>query len=127
MRVCGIELKSDELIAVVVDSEEVVASLKLALKDDESQDEVKSFCAQWQAFLQEVEPRKLIIKKRSKKGRFAGGPVSFKIEALVQLSSDVEVGLVTGAKVSAVQKKANVALPANLKKYQEAAFWSAFC
>lgn len=127
MSICGIELKSDELIAIVVDAGEVLASLKLTLKDDESQSEVKDFVEQWQAFLQEAQPLRLIIKKRSKKGRFAGGPVSFKIEALIQLSSDVNVSLVTGAKVSAVQKKAVVALPTGLKKYQEQAFWATFC
>lgn len=59
-----------------------LATKKIALDDDDEAANVKAFAAQVKAFVQENAIERIAIKKRSKKGEFAGGPTTFKIEGV---------------------------------------------
>ncbi|MDD2048806.1 DUF3010 family protein [Pseudomonas putida] len=131
MKICGIEIKGSEALLAVaaLDGASPVhvalATKKIALEDDEQADNVKAFASQARQFIAEHGISHLAIKKRSKKGDFAGGPTTFKIEGVLQLLDNCEVELVSPQTVSAQAKKHNIELPASLNKYQHEAFKSA--
>ena len=91
MTICGIEIKGSEAIIAVafLDNQALthvaLATKKIALEDDDEAANVKAFAAQVKAFVQANAITRIAIKKRSKKGEFAGGPTTFKIEGVFQL------------------------------------------
>ncbi len=131
MKVCGIEIKGSEALLAVVALEAgspahlAMATKKIGLEDDELADNVKAFASQARQFVTEHGITHLAIKKRSKKGDFAGGPTTFKIEGILQLLEGCEVALVSPQTVSAQAKKHNIEPPASLNKYQHEAYKSA--
>lgn len=91
MKICGIEIKGSEALLAVASLQAGspvhvgLATKKIGLEDDEDAAQVKAFAAQVKAFVSEHGIERLAIKKRSKKGDFAGGPTTFKIEGVLQL------------------------------------------
>lgn len=90
--VCGIELSGSEARVVVLHGTkkdfQVVSSTfrKVSLPDHTAQEQVKSFANTLHQHLQEQGVSVCAIKTRNTKGDHAGGPVSFKLEGLIQLS-----------------------------------------
>jgi hypothetical protein len=133
MRICGVEIKGSEAILAVVDVEDDqfrsvdMEPKKIALQNDEDSGFVKSFFDTFGAFIRDNQVERIVIKKRSKKGEYAGGVLTFKIEGLIQLIDGCTVGLIAPQTITAVQKKKHYKLPGNLNKYQEQAFLAAVC
>jgi hypothetical protein len=131
MNICGIEIKGSEAIIAVaaVDnlalSHVALATKKIALADDDEAANVKAFAHQVAAFVRDNGITRIAIKKRSKKGEFAGGPTTFKIEGVFQLLDGVEVTLLSPQTINAQNKKHDFALPTTLNKYQHEAFKAA--
>ena len=132
MKICGVEIKGSEAIFACAERQgaEVVhlpwATRKLALDDDDLASNVKAFAASVQALVDEQGIRHLAVKKRGKKGEFAGGATTFKIEAVLQLLERCEVILVSPQTLTATMRKHEPVLPASLNKYQWDAYKSAF-
>jgi hypothetical protein len=88
MNICGIEIKGSEAIIAVASltvrrlSHVALSTKKIALDDDDEAANVKRFAAQVASFVREHSIDRIAIKKRSKKGEFAGGPTTFKIEGV---------------------------------------------
>ncbi|WP_419771022.1 MAG: DUF3010 family protein [Candidatus Marinarcus sp.] len=127
MRVCGIELKANNVVLVVLDEREFMdlKIKKITLENDEQQDDIRQFCNDFLIFLEENRVERVYIKKRAKKGTFAGGAVTFKMEGLIQLNPVCSVELVSAQAVSAFERKNELLLPLKLKKYQEQAYLTA--
>ncbi|AZE57926.1 hypothetical protein C4K03_5819 [Pseudomonas synxantha] len=131
MTLCGIEIKGSEAIIALaaLDNQAlthvVLATKKIALDDDDEAANVKAFAAQVKAFVQDNGIQRIAIKKRSKKGEFAGGPTTFKIEGVFQLLEGVEVTLLSPQTINAQNKKHTFDLPATLNKYQHEAYKTA--
>ena len=131
MTISGIEIIGSEAIIALasVDNQTLshvaLAIKKIALDDDDEAVNVKAFAAQVRAFVQENAIQRIAIKKRSKKGEFAGGPTTFKIEGVFQLLEGVEVTLLSPQTINAQNKKHNFDLPATLNKYQHEAYKAA--
>lgn len=131
MIICGIEIKGSEaLIALATQGanglEHVAnATKKIALDDDEDAASVKHFATQIAAFVKANAITRIVIKKRSKKGEFAGGPTTFKIEGIIQLLDDCDVQLLSPQTLNAQYKKHAFDLPASLNKYQHDAYKAA--
>jgi len=128
MTLCGIEIKGSEAIIAVAAPDLThiaLATKKIALEDDDEAANVKAFASQVAAFVRENGITRIAIKKRSKKGEFAGGPTTFKIEGVLQLLDGVEVTLLSPQTINAQNKKHDFALPATLNKYQHEAFKAA--
>ena len=131
MILCGIEIKGSEAIIAVASLDNqtlthvALATKKIALDDDDEAANVKAFAAQVKAFVQDNAITRIAIKKRSKKGEFAGGPTTFKIEGILQLLDDCEVQLLSPQTLNAQFKKHAFDLPASLNKYQHEAFKAA--
>ncbi|MEZ1319142.1 DUF3010 family protein [Pseudomonas fluorescens] len=131
MKVCGIEIKGSEAIIAVaaLDGQSLehvpLATKKIALEDDDEAANVKVFAAQVASFVRENAVDRIAIKKRSKKGEFAGGPTTFKIEGIFQLLESCEVTLLSPQTINAQAKKHGFELPATLNKYQHEAYKAA--
>ncbi|NMZ42484.1 DUF3010 family protein [Pseudomonas proteolytica] len=128
MTLCGIEIKGSEAIIAVAAPDlthVTLATKKIALEDDDEAANVKAFASQVAAFVRDNDITRIAIKKRSKKGEFAGGPTTFKIEGVLQLLDGVEVTLLSPQTINAQYKKHNFELPATLNKYQHEAFKTA--
>ena len=131
MTICGIEIKGSEAIFALATQGAgglehlAIATKKIALEDDDDAANVKAFATQVKAFVQDNAIERIAIKKRSKKGEFAGGPTTFKIEGVFQLLEGVEVTLLSPQTINAQNKKHNFDLPATLNKYQHEAFKAA--
>ena len=128
MTICGIEIKGSEAIIAVAAQDlthVALATKKIALDDDDEAANVKVFAAQVASFVRENAIDRIAIKKRSKKGEFAGGPTTFKIEGVFQLLESCEVTLLSPQTINAQNKKFDFALPATLNKYQHEAYKAA--
>ncbi|KAA8706525.1 MULTISPECIES: DUF3010 family protein [Pseudomonas] len=128
MTLCGIEIKGSEAIIAVAAPDlthVTMATKKIALEDDDEAANVKAFASQVAAFVRDNGITRIAIKKRSKKGEFAGGPTTFKIEGVLQLLDGVEVTLLSPQTINAQYKKHSFELPATLNKYQHEAFKTA--
>ena len=129
MNICGIELKANNVILVVLKNNEYIdiKIKKIVLEDDEKQEDIRKFCNEFLDFLQKNEIEKIFIKKRAKKGNFSGGAVTFKMEGLIQLNPLCSVELISTQTVSTFEKKNQIQFPKELKKYQEQAYLTALC
>ncbi len=128
MKICGIELKSNNAILVLLDDKEFIdlKIKKIILEDDENQEDIRKFCNEFLLFLEQNEIEKILIKKRAKKGNFAGGAVTFKMEGLIQLNPICNVELISPQAISSFEKKNDLEFPSSLKKYQEQAYLAAY-
>ena len=133
MRVCGIEIKGNEAVLALVEAQANELHLvpsptkRIPLNDDESQESVKLFFDTIGAFFRNNHVQIAAIKKRNKKGEFAGGGVTFKIEGLIQLILDCEVQILSAQTIAASNRKLGFEIPDALNKYQEDAYLTACC
>lgn len=129
MKICAIELKANNIILVVLENSKYVdlKIKKITLENDEKQEDIRQFCNEFLFFLEEQGIDKIVIKKRAKKGTFAGGAVTFKIEGLIQLNPKCSVELISSATINAFEKKNSIEFPTNLNKYQNQAYLMALC
>lgn len=129
MNICGIELKANNVILVVLKNSDYIniKIKKIVLEDDEKQEDIRKFCNEFLDFLQKNEIEKVFIKKRAKKGTFSGGAVTFKLEGLIQLNPFCSVDLISAQSISTFEKKNQIEFPKELKKYQEQAYLTALC
>lgn len=122
MKVCGIELKSNEARIIAIeghaeDYEFVKTEFdKLKLKDSKDQKEVKAFQEAIISFFAYHDFDIIGIKERITKGRFAGGALSFKMEGLIQTADD-EVILVHNMSIKSVLKDIEIPVD-SIKKFQ---------
>ncbi|WP_428023261.1 DUF3010 family protein [Arcobacter sp.] len=124
MNICGIELKANQtILAVQGDGEYLdLKTKKITLEDDEKQESIRSYCNDLLVFLTENNIEQVYIKKRAKKGNFAGGAVTFKMESLIQLNPKCRVDLVSAQAMGSFEKKNSIKYPEILNKYQEQAY-----
>ena len=132
MTICGIEMSGSEARLVLLGGTKAsfahtdIEPKKIKITDDENPDEVKAFRDSMFAFFRENQVALVVIKKRGKKGEYSGGPVGFKLESIIQLYEECPITLIAPQTISAAQKNLSPAKPASLRKYQYAAFETAF-
>ena len=129
MRVCGCEISAQEVRLAVVElnDEQNVELLRLKktrieLKDDTSEENLRLFLAALQEFSPENTIGTFVLKTRAKKGRMAGGAVSFKIETLIQLVEGCNTRFVSPIALSNFAKKKLLGYPEKLPVYLKNAF-----
>lgn len=133
MIICGIELGGSTASIVVLDGSADDFSVvdtgisKLEINDSESAQDVISFFDSFHSFVRNHNVEKIGIKKRSPKakGKYASGPITFKMEGLIQLCKDIEVVLISPNTISAkIRKKPPP--KAKIFKYQAEAYETAY-
>ena len=89
MKICGIELKGNDTILAVIEVEFNIINYislklkKISIQNDEDKSEIESFHETIKTFLRDNNIDKIIIKKRAKRGKFAGGADTFKMEGII--------------------------------------------
>ncbi|KOO09386.1 DUF3010 family protein [Vibrio hepatarius] len=131
-KICGIELKGHEAIFTVLENKgddsfavKAVDKKKISLKDSENRECIKEFKKEINEFFDTNDVSKIYIKKRNKKGDFAGGADTFKMEAIIQDSDVEDVILISSQAISSYQKKNDADMPSELNKYQHNAYLTA--
>jgi len=131
MKICGIELKSNTLVLSLIEyiNDEIkyidVKEKKFVLENDENKDSILDFKNRLDNFILKNSIEKIVIKKRAKKGNFAGGAITFKIESIIQLNSYCNVVFISSQGIAKFQKEKEFDFPTSLNKYQEQAYLSA--
>ena len=131
MRICGCEISAKEVrLAVVYLSDKShlemlrLKTTRIELEDDTSETDLRSFLASLQTFSLENEIGTFVIKTRAKKGRMAGGAVSFKIETLIQLVEGCQTRFVSPVALANFAKTELKEYPEKLPVYLKNAFLS---
>ena len=125
MKVLGIEIKGSTIIGVLTDGANIYDfPNKIELVDSYDSAEIRNLQKQLQETFAEVNIDSVIIKKRMEKGKFAGGAASFKLEGVIQLSTEKPVTFIAGTQLNSFQKKSDIDLSV-VKKYQESAYLAA--
>jgi hypothetical protein len=130
MNICGIELKSNNVILSVIQTNNENTQYvntkvkKIILENDEDRHSILKFQDEIEYYLEENKIDKISLKKRAKKGTFAGGAVTFKSEVIILLNTVCEVTFVTSQAISKYTKANDPILPEELNKYQEQAYLS---
>ena len=127
-RICGIEIKGSDAVLVVMEHDDDKCAFidmetkKIKLGNHESTDVIHSFHDAIVNFTKDNHIDIYVVKQRAKKGPMAGGALSFKIEAIIQLNGIAEVAFLSGQAISASEKREPFEIPEQVKKYQHNAY-----
>lgn len=130
MIVCGVELRSSEarLVLVTVENSQPVhiqsKTKSMKLGDDTAIDSIETFLQAIRTFAHENKVECFAIKTRAKTGKMAGGGITFKMEALIQLSG-AAVTFVNPVALSHFTKKNIAGIPSSINGVDEHAYLSA--
>ncbi len=130
MIVCGIDIKGKEAILALVRNapEETVhvacATKKLILLNDRDKKSLVSLKSAIEAFAHQNKVDAFVIKSRLATGPRAGGGVTFKIEALFQLS-ETRVLFISPQELAKFAKSNLGGLPTTVTGYQKDAYRAA--
>jgi len=126
MKVIGIDLDSSRAIIYALEKtsdgiDNLTNDFKtLAIGDDANNDQVRNFRTTIFSFFDNIEPDIIAIITRRSSGRFAGSPISFKLEGLIQCYERIEVQFIDPLTINAFYKTKTFSLTVK-HKYQEQA------
>lgn len=137
MTMCGVDLSGSDAVICLLNLDRGQFTLpesrvrKLSLGKNHTREELKQFQAAFAELMAEQGVTSVAIKERMPKGKFAGGAISFKLEAAIQLidSAALEVRLLPPAliKSTLAAKPLPIAFAdTGLKVFQETAFIAAY-
>lgn len=135
MRVCGVELKGNDAIVCAMTLADGLYDIpqlrvpKVSIQDAGDAEQVQNFQFAFKKLMEDYNIDKVVIKGRALKGKFAGGPVGFKLEAAIQLIDTLDVEIVSGSFVKSALAKSQVGIDfrdTGLKKFQQTAFETVF-
>lgn len=135
MKVCGVELKGNDAIICIMSLQNGLYDLpkirvpKLAINNGADTEQVRKFQFDFAKLMQDYGVEKVVIKGRALKGKFAGGPVGFKLEAAIQLIAELDVEIISASTIKTALAKSQIDIDfrdTGLKKFQETAFETVF-
>ncbi|ALO34105.1 hypothetical protein CMT41_04705 [Colwellia sp. MT41] len=135
MRACGVEIKSNDAIICIMSKENNLYDIphtrvqKISLDNAGDAEQVKKFQFAFAKLMEDYQVTHVQIKGRALKGKFSGGPIGFKIEAAIQLISELNVEILAGSFIKKELSKSQVNIDfrdTGLKQYQEQAFTTVF-
>ena len=97
MKVCGVELKGNDAIVSLMSLEDGLYNLlecrvkKISIADATDKELLQKFQFDFAKLMADYQIDHVVIKERMTRGKFAGGAVSFKLEATLQLIEDLDV------------------------------------
>ena len=135
MRVCGVELKGNDAIICIMSRENGLYDIpharvpKIAINDAGDAEQMKKFQFTFAKLMADYQVEKVLIKGRALKGKFAGGPVGFKLEAAIQLIPELNVELIASNRIQELLKQNPLMIDfkgTGLKQFQQTAFQTAY-
>lgn len=125
--ICGIEIKSNEAILVLVKDVNGMTDIvqnkikRIALDPNHDHTQMRQFMATAESFFKENGVSAVVIKERADSGPAQASGITFKIEALIQLSHKDTV-LVHGNTLRKFAKTNAGGIPAGAFAYQKDAY-----
>ena len=135
MKVCGVELKGNDAVICLMLFEKGLYTLlecrvkKISISDAMDKQQLQKFQFDFAKLMADYQVDHVVIKERMTRGKFAGGSVSFKLEASIQLIDNLNVTLISTAKIKETLKNSDTSMNFNdtgLKQFQEQAFMTGF-
>jgi len=135
MKACGVEIKGNDAIICIMSKENNLYDIpqtrvqKVSLDNAGDAEEVQKFQFTFAKLMEDYQVTHVLIKGRALKGKFAGGPIGFKVEAAIQLISDLSVEILAGSFIKKELAKSQIDIDfrdTGLKQYQEQAFGTVF-
>lgn len=135
MRVCGVELTGNEAIIAIMQLKNglydvpKVRVAKLTLPDAINTDPLKKFQFEFAQLMKDYQVDTVVIRQRDLKGKYAGNPLSFKIEGALQLITELKVHVLSNHYIKEGLSLAQVTpdvIDLGLKKFQNQAMLTAF-
>jgi hypothetical protein len=131
MRICGVDLVGNEAVICLLELEGQQFTLpdcrvrKLVLPKEHSREDLRQFQFSFAKLMTDYKVSTVAIRERQTKGKFAGGAVSFKLEAAIQLISALDVLVLSPVAIKSALKENRLPLSfadTGLKVFQEGAF-----
>ncbi|MBR7889229.1 DUF3010 family protein [Marinomonas sp. A79] len=135
MITCGIEIKGSEVILCLLSKQDGLFQIadcrqtRHTLSNPDNAESVRKFQFMLKKLFEDYKVKRVVIRERPTKGKFAGGAVGFKIEAAIQLIDTVKVDLFSGAKTKEILQHNPMPIPfkaTGLRAFQEGAFTVAY-
>mgnify|MGYP000055238331 FL=1 len=135
MKACGVEIKGNEAIICIMSKENNLYDIphtrvqKVSLDNAGDAEQVQHFQFTFAKLMEDYGVTHVLIKGRALKGKFAGGPIGFKVEAAIQLIKDLQVEILAGSFIKKELSKSQIDIDfrdTGLKQYQEQAFGTVF-
>ena len=135
MRICGVELSTNDAIVCLLDLENKQFNLpdcrvrKLTLPKEHTREDLQKFQFSFAKLMSDYRVERVAVKERMTKGKFAGGAVSFKLESAIQLIADLDVTLLSSTQIKFALSENPLPVQfsdTGLKVFQEAAFKVAY-
>ncbi|MBQ0712916.1 MAG: DUF3010 family protein [Porticoccus sp.] len=135
MRICGVELSGSDAVICLLHLDHGQFDMpdcrvrKLTLKKEHTREDLQQFQFAFAKLMGDYSVDQVAIRERMTKGKFAGGAVSFKLEAAIQLIADINVAMLSPTQIKSAlsEKPLPIAFSdTGLKVFQEAAFKVAY-
>ena len=135
MRICGVELSGSDAVICLLHLDQGQFDMpdcrvrKLTLKKEHTREDLQQFQFAFSKLMGDYSVNKVAIRERMAKGKFAGGAISFKLEAAIQLIADIDVAVLSPTQIKSALSEKPVPIPfsdTGLKVFQEAAFKVAY-
>lgn len=135
MKACGVEIKGNDAIICIMSKENNLYDIphtrvqKVSLDNAGDAEQVQKFQFTFAKLMEDYQVTHVLIKGRALKGKFAGGPIGFKVEAAIQLIQELNVEILAGSYIKKELAKSQIDIDfrdTGLKQYQEQAFGTVF-
>ena len=135
MKICGVDLTGNDAVIGLLFLESQQFNIpecrvrKLTLPKDHTREDLQQFQFAFAKLMSDYKVEKVAIRERAPKGKFAGGAISFKLEAAIQLIAELEVEVLSPHDIKSAQKENKLPIPfedTGLKEFQKDAFIVAY-
>lgn len=135
MRICGVDLTGSDVVICLLAQGKGGFNLpdckvrKLTLKKKHTGEDLLQLQLEFATLMSDYSVDKVAIRERMPKGKFAGGAVSFKLEAAIQLIPDLNVTLISPSQIKSALLENPLMIDfseTGLKVFQENAFKTAY-
>lgn len=135
MRICGVELSGSDANICLLNKDGQLFDLpdcrvrKLSLTKNHNREDLLNFQFAFAKLMEDYKVGHIAIKERMTKGKFAGGSLSFKMEAAIQLIDLPVVQILSPSDIKSSLSEFPLPIQfseTGLKNFQEAAFNTAY-
>ena len=135
MRICGVDLVGNDAVICLLFQENLQFNIpecrvrKLTLPKGHSRGDIQYFEETFAKLMIDYKVEKVAIRERMPKGKFAGSAISFKLEAVIQLISEIDVEVLSPSQINTAQKESQLPIAfedTGLKVFQKDAFTVAY-
>ncbi|KII76516.1 DUF3010 family protein [Vibrio renipiscarius] len=135
MKICAVELRSNEAIICLLNKSENMIDIpdcrtqKFMIKDSLDNKEMRDFQFAFKKLLDDYQVERVVIRTRETRGKFAGSAIGFKLESAIQLIDGLDVKFMSSVDIKQALKHTAPIIDfrdTGLRQFQEAAFVTAY-